>query len=269
MKVITYRIPYKYGQEFTLKPLFDLHKGAKAHDRRALKQFLSDSDEDTYFIGGGDMMDSIILGDKRYSKSSDATESDAIIDEQEDELYEDLKPYKNRIVGIGIGNHEEILISRCGTNPIKRLCKRLSDDEHTVHYLSKSGLIKLLFREGAGRGRKVVIRFHHGWGGGSRTEGGSLTKYAKDVKHYECDIGLYGHDHKMMAYQIARLGMVGDKLVNKPIHIGLCGTFLKTFLVGDNITYSDSAGYPPVAVGGIKFTIKPHHEGVKIKGYTE
>ena len=146
MKVVTYRIPYKFGDEITLKPLFDLHKGAKAHDRRALKNFLADSDEKTYFLGGGDMMDSIIVRDKRYQKSSDGTFGDNIIDEQEDELYEDLEPYKNRIIGIGVGNHEEVLINRCNTNPIKRLCKRLSSDDNKVHYLSKSGLIKILFR---------------------------------------------------------------------------------------------------------------------------
>jgi hypothetical protein len=260
MKVVTYRIPYEYGDEITLKPLFDIHKGPRAHDRKAFRAFLEDSDDKTYFLGGGDAMDAIIVTDKRYQKSSDGTVSDEIIDEQEDQLYEDLKDYKDRIIGLGVGNHEEVIIKKCNTNPIKRLCKRLSTPEHKVHYLAKSGLVKLLFRETKGRGRKVVIRYHHGWGGGTRTEGGSLTKYSKDVKHYECDIGLYGHDHKKMA---------GDKLVNKPIHIGLCGTFLKTFLVGDDITYSDSGGFPPVAVGGVKFTIKPAREWVKIKGYTE
>ena len=268
MKVIVCRIPYRYGQEITLKPLFDLHKGHTAHDRKALKAYLKDSNEQTYFIGGGDLMDSIVVTDKRYQKSSDGTLTDEIIDEQIDELEKDLGPYSNRIIGLGVGNHEETIIKKCGTNPIKRLCKRLSTEEHKVHYLAKAGLIKLLFNERAGRGRKVVVRYHHGWGAGGRTEGGSLTKYAKDVKYYECDIALYGHDHKKLVYEIARLGIVGDRLINKPIHVGLCGTFLKTFLVGNDVTYSDSGGFPPVAVGGVKFTIKPAREWVKIKGFT-
>lgn len=269
LKVHIHRIKYKYGDVFTLKPLFDIHAGTPAFDKRALKEFLSDSDDKTIFIGGGDTFDSILVQDKRYSKSSDSTVRDEIIDEQVEEVYEILWPYASQIVGMGIGNHETVVIKRAGTNPVKRLVQRFNRDGYPVEYLGKSALIKLMFRSRNGRTRSLVIRYHHGWGGGGRTEGGSLTKYAKDVKFYECDLALYGHDHKKMVYEISRFCIRGEKLVAKPIPIGLCGTFLKTFIIGDDSTYSEDAGYPPVAVGGIKFTLKPNRDWIKIKGYTE
>ena len=38
MKADTVRIPYKYGQEFKLIPLFDIHLGNKSCDKRKLKE---------------------------------------------------------------------------------------------------------------------------------------------------------------------------------------------------------------------------------------
>jgi len=269
VKLVTYRIPYKYGQTFTLKPLYDFHKGAKAHDSRALKEFLSDSDENTYFFGGGDWFDGIITTDKRYIKSSDITSGDDILDQPVDEMEEIIEPIAPRLIGIGMGNHEYTVLKKCGTNLTKRLVKRLKKKGYDTKFLGYSGLIKINFREKAGRGRSLLIHYHHGWGGGSRTEGGSLTKYAKDINYYSADIGLYGHDHKKLTYEIARLDVVGNKIINKPIHIGLCGTFLKTFISGEDTTYSELKGYPPIAVGGIKFEIKPEAYWLKIKGYTD
>ena len=83
MIVSTVRINYTYGETIKLKPIFDVHLGNKYSDKPALKRYLADSDDSTYFIGGGDFLDSIITKDiKRYKKSTDDTIGDAVIDEQ-------------------------------------------------------------------------------------------------------------------------------------------------------------------------------------------
>lgn len=269
MKVVTYRIQYEYGQTYTLKPIFDIHKGSKAHDRKAFLNFLKDSDERTFFIGGGDWWDAIVVPDKRYQKSSDGTNGDDILDQQLDEMETDIDCIGDRLIGIGIGNHELVALKRYGTNLSKRLCRRLNKKGHDVKYLGYSGIIRLLFRQKNGRGRTVLVHYHHGWGGGSRTEGGALTKYSKDVLHYDCDVGCYGHDHKKLTHEIARLGLVGEKLINKPIHIALCGSFKKTFLKTDDPTWEETKGFPPSAIGGVKFEITPTTDWMKIKGYTD
>jgi len=170
MKVATFTIPYKYGDTIQIKPLFDIHYGNPLCDVQALKTYLEDSDDKTYFFGGGDMMDSIVTTDRRYAKSSDATGGDAIIDEQVEGLFAILEPYRDKIIGLGRGNHEDTIVKKCGTDPAWRLCAKLD-----VEYLGYSGLIRLRFREKSGRGRTVVIRWHHGWSGGARTPGASIT----------------------------------------------------------------------------------------------
>jgi len=253
MIVTTFRIPYRYGETVKIKPIFDVHLGNRYCDVKSFKSFLADSDESTYFFGGGDFLDSIITRDaKRYVKHADDTVGDAIIDEQVDRGYELLKPYKDRIIGWGRGNHEQTILKHCGTDPAGRLAERLG-----CTYLGYSGLVRLLLTEDGGRGRMVVIRWHHGWGGGSRTLGADLTKYSKDIAYWDSDIYLYGHVHKKQNDEIPRMGLVGERLVAKPKTIAICGTFLKTYTNTTDSTYAEEMGYPPVAVGGHTINIRP------------
>lgn len=252
MIVKTFKLPYKNGDTIKIKPIFDVHWGNKYCDKKAFRDYLANSDDKTYFIGGGDMLDSIVIGDKRYEKHVDDTEGDAIIDEQVDGFTKVLEPYKDKLLGLGRGNHEKTIIKRCSTDPVKRMCEALQCD-----YLGYSGLLRLVLSEGGSRGRTAIIRWHHGWGGGSRTQGADLTKYSNDVKHWVADLYLYGHVHRKQSDRIPRLGLSGEKLISRPKLIGICGTFLRTYSKTQESTYSEEKGYPPVEIGGITVNFKP------------
>lgn len=259
MVVHTYRIPYKYGEMIKIKPIADIHLGSSNCDEKAAKAFI-DEDENCYFIGNGDLLDCIITSDiKRYRKTSDGTEGDDIVDSQIDKIFSWLNPYKDRIIGLGTGNHEDVITKKCGTNPIKRLCKMLD-----TTFLGYSSLVRLIFSENGSRSRTVVLRMHHGWGGGSRTQGADLTKYSKDVTHWQADCYIYSHVHRLQFDRIPRLGLCGDKLVSKSKLILMPGTFLKTYSKTSDPTYSELKGYPPVDVGGLVLNIKPDGNWVKM-----
>jgi hypothetical protein len=138
-----------------------------------------------------------------------------------------------------------------------------------VQDIGFSGLFRLHLTDNNSRGRKVVIRYHHGWGGGSRTQGADLTKYSKDIAYWDADIFLYGHTHRRQTDSIPRLGMSGDKLISKPKIMGICGTFLKTYTNSIQPTYSEVKGYPPVEIGGICLSIKPQDNWVKLKAWLD
>jgi hypothetical protein len=260
MIVTTKRIEYKYGQTFKLKPIADVHIGARACDLSAFKDYMEDSDDNTYFIGIGDLYDAIVVQDFRYQKSSDRTKGDAVIDEQVEEGVEILEPYKDKILGLGLGNHERTVIKRCGTNMIDSTCKVLG-----IPSIGYSGLFRLMFSENGARTRTVIIRYHHGWGGGSRTIGADLTKFSRDVAYWDADIFLYGHVHRKQSDEIPRLGLRGEKLYAKPKVIAICGTFLRTYMDTNDATYSEVCGYPPTAIGGITLSLKPDGKWMDIK----
>ncbi len=266
MITLTTKLPYTYGKRIKLKPIFDVHLGNTACDVKAFKDYLAtDYDpEDTFFIGGGDLLDSIVTTDKRYQKSGDQTHGDAIIDEQEDAAIELLRPYKDNIIGMGDGNHENVITRKCGTNPVNRICSLLG-----IPYLSYSSLIGVTIypRDDSNRSVYLVIRTHHGWGGGSRTRGADISKYEREIGHWDADIYLFGHCHKKQVDRVPRLGLSNGKLVAKPQLMAICGTFLKTYLMTADSTYSERGGYPPVEIGGVTVYIIPgKHKGFELAG---
>ncbi len=257
------KIKYKYGQIIKILPIFDIHFGNIACDKEALKKDLSVVDENTYIIGGGDWLDMVIVADrKRYRKSVDDSipQEDDIVDQQIDEMYNIVIPYKSQIIGLMTGNHEDNITVRCNTNPIKRLCKLLN-----TTFLSYSSLIRMSLSENGARGRTVIIRTHHGWGGGSRTMGADITKYSRDASSWDADIFLYGHVHKRQNDRVPRLGLSGLQLISKPKIMVICGTYLKTFLKGDSPSYSEKEGYPPTEIGAPSIIIKPNKTWVDIR----
>jgi hypothetical protein len=153
---------------------------------------------------------------------------------------------------MGRGNHESELLKRHGTNLTKRLAENLGCPD-----LGYSGLYKLNFSENGSRGRTLIIRYHHGWGGGSRTQGGDLTKFSKDMTYWVADLFLYGHVHRKITDTVDRLGLAGRKLISRPKFMCICGTFLKTYSPNTDSTYSEEKGYPPVSIGGLTVNIKP------------
>jgi hypothetical protein len=258
MIIASRSIPYKYGDTIRLKPIFDVHLGNRFCDVKEFKKYLTENDTpSTYFIGGGDLLDSIIVSDaKRYRKSDDATDGDDIIDQQVNDMRDILLPYKDRILGLCAGNHEDVITKRCSTNPTKRLCEALD-----TQFLGYSCLFQLKMRDNGGRGRMVTIRLHHGWGGGSRTRGANITKFERDMGKWDADIFLYGHVHQKQFDRMPRLGLSGSKLISKPQLLAICGTYLKTYSDTCDPSWAETRGFPPVEMGGIVINIKPMKYG--------
>ena len=237
----------------------DTHIGHVGCDYEALAKTLSR--KNCYFIFNGDLLDSIVLSDRRYSKASDATEKEAILDEQVDKLYEKLEPIKKRILWIGRGNHEQVVLNRFGTDLIGRLCNRLD-----VLYAGYSCLMKIrLFQNKRGKigaGRSLVIRAHHGWGGGCRTIGSVITKYSHDVKYWDADVYVYGHDHVLHSVGIPRGRIVQNRHIAYNQHIVLAGTYLRTYTRDTSASYSEIKGFPLAKIGSPTINIQPRSRGV-------
>jgi len=71
---------------------------------------------------------------------------------------------------------------------------------------------KLIFNENNSRGRTVTFYYSHGYGGGSRTQGGNLTKFAKATTAFEADCYLFGHVHQLQYDSFPYLGVHGTKI---------------------------------------------------------
>lgn len=252
--MIVTKIELNPSEMIKIKPLSDVHYGSSYCDVSAFREFLQDSDDNTYFIGVGDLFDAIIVKDIRYSKCNDATKTDAIINEVVFELCDILKPYASRIIGLSRGNHEQTVIRRCSVDPIDIVCRILN-----VRYLGYSYMLELVINN-----KSVFIRGHHGWGRGSRTQGADITKFSRDIVHADADIYLFGHVHKLQHDWINQLAIKKNKLVSKPKLVCICGSFQKTLTTTTDASYAEVEGYPPSVIGGLVITIKDANKGLYI-----
>jgi hypothetical protein len=231
---------------------------------------MKDVDDKTLIVGVGDWLDSIIVPDKRYRKQFDANETEAIIDEEIDTLYDVMKPHAKQIIGIGDGNHEDNILKLCGTNPIRRLCSKLSTKEHEIPYLGYSWLLQVVFymdkNNRMEQTRRLIIRGHHGWGGGSRTEGADITKYSHDVKFWQADVFLYGHVHKLRFHDLEEGRMIGDKRwVTFQKKMIVCGTYQRTYSNGPEATWAETRGFPPTTIKHPVAFLKPTDNGIEVR----
>lgn len=261
--ILVYPIQYKSRKDIIkIKPLMDLHKGSKGCDLRAFKAFIKDVDDLTYFYTNGDLWDAIYFRDKRFKASGhDNTDQDDPIDIEVDEMVELLSPIKDKLICIGHGNHEEQVLKTCGTNMSKRLAKALN-----VPYLGYSFWFRLnLSWNGGGKVRNVDIFSTHGFGGGTRTEGGSITKYSKFADRFLCDILVVGHDHRKQYVRYPVLGIRGVtdvKLISQPKLVCLGGSWKKAYSNDTSATWEETKGFTASEIGGITIEIKVGEPGV-------
>ena len=110
----------------------DAHLGAADFARKDLRECLCDNmaDPNTYLLTNGDMMDCITVRDKRFEMGGIAKEylsmrPDEILDLQVEDITSELEPYKDRIIGLGMGNHERKIVTEFSTNAHRRVCNNL------------------------------------------------------------------------------------------------------------------------------------------------
>lgn len=274
MIVETVHIPYKAGDIFKLIPISDIHYDGKGKnslcDSNKLKKDLAEEvDDKTIILTVGDNFGGILPKDvKRYRKEHDSAEGPDILDESIEGLAEIFMPYREQIYGLSDGNHEDTILANCGTNMTKRLVEKLNNGiKKPISYLGYSSLFQIKFREKDGRGRTLVVRLHHGWGGGSRTQGADVTKFAHDVQYWDAQLFLYGHVHKMKTNDIEEGKIVGENSWKSYLkRMCICGTYQKTYSKSRSATYAERKGYPPTSMRHPIIYLKPNNDsGVDIK----
>jgi len=227
----------------------------------------------THFIIMGDVFDALVVNDsKRFRLSSidrryfQAANPDQFLDMQIEDGVELLKPYADRILGILRGNHEDQILKRYNTDMTWQLCDKLGNPDLDLGY---SSLVYLSLRQERpenaaslrGRSRALRLYLHHGFGGGSRTEGGAITTYSRFLMYYDADIYLVAHSHQLWSKKIARIGI--DKhgqWQDKPVILANTGTFKKALREGSPPTWEETMGFSPHLIGGTVVEVKMNRD---------
>ena len=261
--------------ELELPFIGDLHVGARAcHEHRLEVDLVKIARrKNSYIIFMGDQLDAVVPKDpRRFTPSTaapwtwqddwrDGDEEpfplEAVIDRQKARLKQILKHApKKRVLGMGDGNHETQYLKYHSHDPTRDICKHFG-----WKMLGYTFFLTLVVGfEDHPRTFRVGIYGHHGWGGGSRTEGYNLTKFSKHMPYFDARIYAFSHVHDIQTKIIPRLEPAAAEMWENALHsderilfndlaLIVTGTYLRTLSKGRFPTYSEEKGFPPRKLG--------------------
>lgn len=220
-------------EELIIKPLGDLHIGAKTYLPDILKNELKEIDKNrhkTRIILMGDLCENAT----KHSVGAGWSEQKLSPDEQIELAVRLFEPYVDIIDGGVIGNHEIRTLNEAGTDIMKRVFAELG----IAHkYLGYQGLIKHSWN-----GRAYLTSVWHGHGGGAS----GLQKLLKQRQYIFADLYLMGHVHQREAtYKDFIMADYGHN-TTKVIQQGFCVTGSS---LGYEHSYAEMSGLAPGTAG--------------------
>lgn len=242
------------GKKTNLYCIGDMHIGAKAFDKVSFAKLMKriKEDEDALVLLMGDHCDLIVEEDTRRYVKDEVDPLNNTVEKQMDTLWDYIEPISDKVIGVLRGNHEasyskynadEFDKYRDFAEELAYLCD--------TDYLEDLGIIELSI----GTKRKTYtynIVAMHGAGGGT-SMGSQINYLSKIVNNFEMSphIALMGHVHALQTVISPRMNY---KFKTKIKHLGLTGTFFKTYTEGD-MNYSSSCNYAPLAIGCIMYEL--------------
>ena len=229
-----FRIDGRYGKNFSIVPLFDVHYGSNGHRGLKFEKYLKWIIEKPglYVILGGDLMDNALDDGRGMSYDQDINPQSQL-----DDMTEMLAPIAHRCLTMFPGNHEWRTYNKTGIDISKILADRLDIPYHTGPVL-----LSILAGE-----HKFTIDARHGFSRPA-TKGGQLNAAMKPMKWMNADFFLSGHTHEALVSEdtVIRENAQDGSLAFKPRWTVITQSFM-----GWLETYGYRKGYGPVAGGGV------------------
>lgn len=261
MKIHVHKAPIvvPYGGQFKIIAISDIHYGAAAcHLKRFENNVLraNAKDQNAYFICIGDALDLIGPRDPRY-RPGEGCDYEDFIDKTIDGFTGLFKKYNippERILGFGVGNHEDSIRKFYGTDPVNRICRELGTTNLGFMFALK---LNVRIRNST-RKLSMSLCGHHGFAGG-RKEGSSVNAYIDWVhRHPGHHVYLFGHNHKKWFHKVptVEIDFTKREQLDRSVLVGNTGTYLKTYAKGEVPTYSEKKGFYPVEIGHLEIHVR-------------
>jgi len=265
VRLNTVRLSYEPGETWTLYPIGDVHLGSANCDKGLFDATIKAvrDDDDALWIGVGDFIEAIAPNDKRWNAGGvdeaivNLASQDRIGDVYVEKLADKLAPIAGKCIGYSDGNHEQVFNRHYYTNLSVRVLDAIGRPDCYVEWAC---LTRLAFEHGTAR-TTLRIFSHHGWQGG-RQEGAKVNESRRLLAYVDADIYLTGHSHSKFVVPHTRITVNPSwtKEVAKTVYTCHTGSYLRT-LQQNHVGYAERAGFPPTTLGGVRFRLRPKHEG--------
>ena len=255
-------------------PFGDIHLGATNcdYDRALAVRDMIAKDKNAYWLGMGDVLDSITPSDKRWDaqildwkrlkkREGDRDESTLVIDQLE--LAERFfAPIWGKCLGFHSGNHEDVIAKYHFVDVAKKLCR-----DHDVAYLGYTAMTRLEIvsaakAPGTNEGSQTInldIFSEHGGSGGG-TEGNAINQLTKRFEQFRADILLKGHVHRRGISKRSEIQWGSVKPIHRTRLAILTGHYLQGYAIGAT-AYPERKSMAPSELGSTVILIRPRRLG--------
>lgn len=173
----------------------------------------------------------------------------------------DYSPYAEQFAVMGMGNHENSILDRLGTNLTGNLVHRLNmghKRKRTTFASGYSGWVKFSFRIQKTVKYSFLMGYHHGSGGGGPVTRGTIQTNRQAVIYPDARVLISGHTHDSWIVPIGQIRLTKQGKVYQDIqwHVRT-GTYKDDFKDG-NGGWHVVTGKPPKIMGAVWMKLSFH-----------
>lgn len=197
MKAYEFTTPAKAGKPTKLGLFSDIHIDSPDCDKETLKQHLDFCLKDQrYILINGDLFDAILLKDAKRAVPSNTERRDNQLNVKLEETAHFLDPYKDQILFMGRGNHEDSCIKFNGLDLLQMLTVMLNaGNKHQIVYGNYANFLRFTWLNSH---NKTILKYdiyaHHGAGGNAPVTKGMID-FNRIAKGVNADLIWTGHKH--------------------------------------------------------------------------
>ena len=231
----------------------DAHHDSALCDRRLETKHLDQAVErDAWILDTGDVFDAMGGPDDRRNRNAELRDPhlrkpyfDSIVEE----AAKDYKPYADRWLMLGRGNHETSVEDRYGTDLIARLAHDLN--VHTGEY---AGWIGFRCDLGGNRSNTVWLYYHHGPSTGGINKGiNSVARMSSYLADANIVCSGHSHDQWIASHPVAKISKFGKEYLSNQLHVRAPG--YKEEWLGSAGRFHIKTAKPPKPTGAIWLTL--------------
>lgn len=197
MKAFEFTTPLKANVPTKLGLFSDVHWDSPDCDKVSFKEHLDYCLKDhRYILVNGDFFDAILLKDVKRAVPHNVERNDNQLNVKLEEAAHFLTPYKDQILFVGRGNHEESILKYSGIDLLQMLCLMLNaGNKHQIAYGNYANFLRFSWLSQQKKAKAHYdIYMHHGAGGNSPVTKG-LVDFNRIAKGVNADLIWMGHKH--------------------------------------------------------------------------
>jgi hypothetical protein len=264
-QLLEIRIPYSGGENSaTFLLASDIHLDNPKCDRTLFAKHLNEMrDRNGHALFFGDVL-CLMQGKKDRRGGKGDIRPEHLGGNYFDLVFEEsaqwLKPWQDRILMMGDGNHETAIVNHQEIDPLENVVRLMRTAGAPTHHMGYQGFVRFVFyRPDGGKVRRCTLFWHHGAWGGIVTKGtmggGRYSQIAPDA-----DLVINGHNHErtIVAHPCYRVAENGKVWVEQRWHLQT-GTYKHEF--GGTGGWAVERIVMPKSLGGVWLTLKPRRSG--------